>query len=165
MTRFGAWIARSVVAAAAAWWLVSGGPARAQDNDFWDRPPGGFWELGANWADGSAPGILDTATFNVAGAYLVEFGTAPAAIRELNLTAGNVTFNSPGAVRTLNVNSSLFGGPQDVNITNGASLSLGTVNWVFYHAAPSDGRSRAEREFRVDAQRPIRQRRRHVKTD
>jgi T5SS/PEP-CTERM-associated repeat protein len=126
MTRFGAWIGRAVVAAA--WCLAIGGPARAQDNDIWDRPPGGFWELGANWADGSPPGTLDRATFNVAGDYLVEFGTAPSAIRELNVTAGNVTFNSPGAFRTLNVNSTLFGGPQDVNISNGASLSLGTVD-------------------------------------
>jgi T5SS/PEP-CTERM-associated repeat protein len=127
MTRSGASIARSLVAAAVAWWLTSGGLSLAQDNDFWDRPPGGFWEFGANWADGSVPGTLDRATFNVAGTYLVEFGTAPQAIRELNLTAGQVTFNSPGTFRTLNVNSTSFGGPQDVNITNGATLTLGTV--------------------------------------
>lgn len=133
MTRLGVGIGRYIVAAAAAWWLVSGGPARGQDNDFWAAANSGTWQVGSRWADGSTPSTLDRANFNLAGAYLVLFNGDPSAIRELNMTAGNVTFasSSVGAGHTLNVTSSTFGGPRNVNITNGASLSLGDISGFF----------------------------------
>ena len=131
-TLLAAWIFRSVVATAAAWWLVSGGPALA-NNDKWDAAASGVWETGSNWADNGRPGSFDEATFNLAGAYTVTFNGVPVPIQALSLTgAANVTFTSANSVdiRTLRVNSPITGGPQDVDIRNGATLSLGTFFFV-----------------------------------
>src|SRR5690349_6047858 len=80
--------------------------ARAQAAaDVWDNNPGGNWENGANWADNSTPGNADTATFNLAATYSVTFGVAPAAIQNLTVSAGTVTFASSGGAKTLSVNA------------------------------------------------------------
>lgn len=94
-------------------------------NDVWDNNPGGNWENGLNWVDGSTPATGDTATFNLAATYPATFGVAPTAIQALTVNAGTVTFQSSGGAKTLNVNS---GGSQDVVVTGGStSLILGTL--------------------------------------
>ena len=128
MTRFNASFKPYAFMATAAWWLVSGALVLAA-NDSWDAAASGVWETDTNWADNTSPGVFDTATFNLAGAYTVAFNAVPTPIRELTLTgAANVTLTSANSVdvRTLRVNSSLSGGSQNVNISSGASLSLGT---------------------------------------
>jgi fibronectin-binding autotransporter adhesin len=93
-------------------------------NDVWDNNPGGNWENGLNWVDGSTPGTGDTATFNLAATYSATFGVAPTAIQALTVSAGTVTFQSSGGAKTLNVNS---GGVQDVAVTGASTLlTLGT---------------------------------------
>ena len=87
--------------------------------DVWDNNPGGNWENNFNWADNTAPGTGDTATFNLAATYPVTFGVAPTAIQSLTVSAGTVTFQSSGGAKTLNVNS---GGAQDVLISGASTL-------------------------------------------
>lgn len=96
-------------------------------NDVWDNTPGGNWENNANWADGSTPGISDSATFNLAQSYPVTFATDPAAIQALTVSAGTVALQSSGGARTLNLTAGA--GSQDI-VVSGASttLTLGAAN-------------------------------------
>ncbi|MDZ4658736.1 MAG: hypothetical protein SH868_14265 [Bythopirellula sp.] len=94
MTRFGTSIGRSVVAAAAAWWLVSGAPSLAA-NDIWKTAASGVWQTDTNWADNTSPGFFDSATFNLAGTYTVTISDNSPTISALTLTgAANVTFTN-----------------------------------------------------------------------
>lgn len=131
MNRHGADFWRRIFLLAAVSWLISGSPSLA-NNDTWDTAVSGTWQTGSNWLDNSAPGNADEATFNLAGTYTVTFNGTPFAIRALTLTgAANVTFTSigpfAGEVGTLRVNS---GGTQDVLITNGTNLTLGTGSLI-----------------------------------
>jgi hypothetical protein len=94
-------------------------------NDTWDNNLGGNWENNANWADGTAPGINDSATFNLAQTYAVSFANEPSVIQALSASAGTVTLQSSGGAKTLNLTAGA--GSQDV-IVSGASttLTLGT---------------------------------------
>jgi hypothetical protein len=114
--------AASVVSFATLLILAVRGGARAA-NDVWDNNPGGNWENGLNWTDGSTPGAGDAAVFDLGGSYPVTFGVAPAPIQTLGVFAGTVTFQSSGGAKTLSVNS---GGSQDIVVTGGSTLILGT---------------------------------------
>jgi T5SS/PEP-CTERM-associated repeat protein len=96
-------------------------------DDIWDgnqaAPPSGVWGTGNNWVDNSAPGPSDTATFNVPQTYAVTFAAHPPAIQNLTVSAGTVTFQNSGGVKTLNVNS---GGEMDA-VVSAATLNLGTT--------------------------------------
>src|SRR5262245_37253625 len=96
-------------------------------NDVWDNTPGVNWATGANWVDGSTPGVNDSATFNLAQSYSVTFSADPAVIQALSVTAGTVTFQSSGGARTLALTAGA--GSQDL-IVSGATtaLNLGTTN-------------------------------------
>ena len=88
---------------------VSGGRAA---NDVWDNTPGVNWDTGANWTDGSTPGVNDSATFNLAQVYSVTFAADPAVIQALSVTAGTVTLQSSGGARTLSLTAGA--GSQDL---------------------------------------------------
>ena len=96
-------------------------------NDVWDNNLGGNWGTGANWTDGSTPGINDTATFNLAQIYTVSFAADPAVIQALSTTAGTVTLQSSGGAKTLNLTAGAGG--QDLVVTGATTtLTLGTSN-------------------------------------
>ena len=138
MTRFNASFKPYAFMVAAAWWLPSSAPALAA-NDFWDTAASGVWQTGSNWLDNTTPAGGDTATFNLAGAYMVTFNGTPPAIRVLGLSNGvNATFTSIGAaagqISTLRVNSA--SGSQNVHIQSGSNLSLGTSGGLFTPSKP-----------------------------
>ena len=88
-------------------------------------PPTGIWDSGNNWSgDNTTPGNSDTATFNLAQTYAVNFAADPLAIQNLTVSAGTVTFQNSGGVQTLDVTS---GGALDVFIGT-ATLNLGTTS-------------------------------------
>ncbi len=94
-------------------------------NDTWDNNLGGNWGTGANWTDDSTPGINDTATFNLAQAYMVTFAADPAVIQALSVSAGTVTLKSSGGAKTLNLTAGAGG--QDLVVTGATTtLTLGT---------------------------------------
>ncbi len=95
-------------------------PGARAGNDIWDNNPGINWENGANWVDGSTPGINDTATFNLAQIYTVTFAADPAVIQALSVTAGTVTFRSSGGARTLNLTAGA--GSQDLFVTGATTI-------------------------------------------
>jgi hypothetical protein len=99
-------------------WASTAGAA----NDVWDAGSG-FWSTNTNWADDTAPGNNDTATFNLAGARTVSFLSAPPSIQALTVSAGNVTFDSFTGVHTLSVNSA--SGTQDVTVNGGSTFTVG----------------------------------------
>jgi T5SS/PEP-CTERM-associated repeat protein len=100
--------------------------------DVWDGngavPPSNNWNFDPSWADNSAPGNADTATFNIGAIYTVSFSvTNPDAIQALTISAGDVTFASTSSTaRNLRVNSA--SGSQDVSITGASTfLTLGAA--------------------------------------
>jgi hypothetical protein len=95
----------------------------------WKTVVNGNWETGTNWNPSNmTPGNSDSAIFNVTGpAYTVTIGTPPDSIEDLAVSAGNVTFQSNGGTKTLNINSGL-GGSQRVAVTGpSTTLTLGTI--------------------------------------
>lgn len=94
------------------------------DADYWKDPVNGAWGTGSNWVDGTTPTDANTASFDVSGSYLVTFDANPDSIRELNISDGTITFQSSGGGETLAVDSA--SGSQDVTISGGASLILGS---------------------------------------
>ncbi|MBA3480592.1 MAG: hypothetical protein H0T51_02150, partial [Pirellulales bacterium] len=141
MTRFGAWIGRSVVAAAAAWGLVSGSPSSA-DIDVWKTAASGVWGTGGSWVDGTTPSsIFDQANINLAGTYTVSFSADPDPIGALTVnSAANVTFASnsrppsPIVPRTLRLVDTSGGG--DLSVRGRATLTLGHMTGGFPSSHP-----------------------------
>ncbi len=113
------------------------GSAAHAASDIWDNMAGGNWENGANWADGSTPGINDSATFNLAESYSVTFATDPAVIQSMLVSAGGVTLRSSGGARTLQLTAGA--GSQDLVVTGAStSLVLGTASNPLHIAAGDD---------------------------
>jgi hypothetical protein len=95
----------------------------------WDgnasSPPSGTYSIANNWNPNQVPSSGGTATFNVDDTYTVTFGANASPIGQLDVTAGYVTFASTGSTKALPVTS---GGTQNVTITGGATLELGSVD-------------------------------------
>ncbi len=66
--------------------------------DTWTSPTGGFFDVGFNWADGTAPGVGESALFNLAATYDVNWDSITGNTTNSGLTidAGEVTFFSSG---------------------------------------------------------------------
>ncbi len=95
----------------------------------WKEAASGNFTDPARWAEGSVPGALDTAQFNVEGTYSVSFDTT-VTNKEFNIKQGNVTFLLNGSTyRTLN-NGTPKIGAQDGDI---AAL---TVTGGVFHVTP-----------------------------
>ena len=62
----------------------------------------GNWEFGSDWVGGKTPGNNDFAAFNSPGVFNIAFGVQPAAIQNLEVDAGAVTFASRNGPKTLN---------------------------------------------------------------
>ena len=76
------------------------------------------------WSNLSPPSAADSATFDVANTYSVIVNGNPPSIRDLTVSAGDVTLVNGGAVESLSL--SLFSGPQSVSVTgDGTTLSFG----------------------------------------
>ena len=71
------------------------------DTILWNTGTSGNWEVGTNWSTGNTPGNIDSATFSVTGTYNVTFGVNPASIQRLIVSAGAVTLQSNGTLKTL----------------------------------------------------------------
>lgn len=84
------------------WLAMAAIPSGASANEItWNTATNGNWENGANWFGGNTPGNNDSATLNVAGTYTITFGINPASIQRLIVSAGTVTLQSNGTVKTL----------------------------------------------------------------
>jgi fibronectin-binding autotransporter adhesin len=106
-------------------------------SDIWDNNPGGNWENGANWMDGSAPGVNDSATFNLAQTYMVTVGTDPGVIQSVLVSAGTVTLRSAGGAKTLQLTAGAGG--QDLVLSGATtSLTLGTAGNPLHVTAGDD---------------------------
>ena len=125
---------RRVLATVALWAATL--PARAAV-DVWDNTPGGNWETAANWTDGTTPTANDSATFNLAQTYTVNFAVDPGAIHALSVSAGNVTFRSTGGARTLLLTSGA--GSQDILLSGATTtLNLGMASNPLHLTAGDD---------------------------
>ncbi|MCC7085458.1 MAG: hypothetical protein IT427_10665 [Pirellulales bacterium] len=95
--------------------------------DTWKAAVDGDWSDDSRWLDGSAPGVSDSvllAVGSLQAPYNIAFSSAPAAIKDLALTAGEVTLMSVGGVKTLNVTAP--GGNHHVTISGAETvLQLG----------------------------------------
>jgi T5SS/PEP-CTERM-associated repeat protein len=118
------------------------------NNDTWKSAASGVWEVGSNWLDNSTPNNGDQASFNQPGTYGVTFGSAPAAIQDLFVIAGDVTFASGGTTRTLNVTSG--GGGLDALISDGAIFTLGLAGQSLNLAVGDDLRVQLGGTLNVD---------------
>lgn len=106
-------------------------------NDVWDNTPGGNWNNAANWTDGSAPTVGDSATFNLAQAYGVTFNAEPGVIQGLLVSAGGVTFQSSGGARTLFLTAGA--GSQDLVVSGATTtFTLGASNNPLHITAGDD---------------------------
>jgi PEP-CTERM motif len=108
-------------------------------NDIWAPPSTGYWlnlaplptpappyipGFNTWWSNLSPPSAADSATFNGANTYSVIVNGNPPSIRDLTVSAGDVTLVNGGAVESLSV--SLFGGSQSVSVTgDGTTLRFG----------------------------------------
>ena len=110
------------------WWALAAlvvlvaYPAAAADFH-WANPAGGSFANPANWQEGSVPGPLDTAFFDLAAVYSVLFA-ADAENRELSIPAGTVTFDLDGSTYTINLpGSTVFvgsaGQAASIHVSNG----------------------------------------------
>lgn len=74
-------------------WSMMGWPETLRAADvFWENENGGAFDVGANWSGGFAPGGADTAIFDLADTYQVDF-TQDEETERLRLHDGVVTFD------------------------------------------------------------------------
>lgn len=98
---------------------------RANADSWKDVGSGTFdFNTASNWVDASTPTASDSATFNVARTYTVNFGTSPVTNQSLVVLAGTLTFAASGTTADYNLTGA--GGSQEVKVTRG-SLTLGTL--------------------------------------
>ena len=95
------------------------------NNDTWKAAVSGIWGTGANWTDGTTPGIADSATFDKPGTYTVTLNTGTSPIQALSVTNANVTLATSGGFQALHVSSG--GGSTSATVVGGSSLTLGTT--------------------------------------
>ena len=98
------------------------------DTILWNTGTSGNWEVGTNWSTGNTPGNNDSATFSVTGTYNVTFGVNPASIQRLIVSAGAVTLQSNGTLKTLGTdavggNNSVFVQGTTTTLNLGGSTS------------------------------------------
>ena len=86
-------------------------------NKIWANPVTGSWATAANWT-GGVPTAADSATFNKAGAYTVNFSAVFQNTQNISLTAGTVTFERITTPATLDL------GNYELAVSSG-TLNLG----------------------------------------
>ena len=85
-------VSRSAIFAAI---IASAGTASAGVNS-WVSPVDGFWDVGANWSTGIAPGTLDSASIAVAGTYTATIRSG-IAVEELSISNVNAILDIQNA--------------------------------------------------------------------
>ncbi len=96
----------------------------------WTNTAGGFWQTGSSWSPAGPPTSNDDAAFASANAYTVTV-TSNLAVRDLNVSAGDVTltmFNNAATLQVANVNVS--GGKLIVPGLIGRASLPGVLNYT-----------------------------------
>ena len=108
-------------------WSLSWALPLQAANKTWTNPVTGSWTTAANWT-GGVPTATDSATFNQAGDYTVNFSSVFQSLNNMSFSAGTVTFERLASPATLQITDA--SGGRDLTIGN-ATLNMGqslTVN-------------------------------------
>jgi T5SS/PEP-CTERM-associated repeat protein len=107
-----------VFCAAALLWTL---PAHALLNT-WANPVSGSWSDASKWTGGGVPTGTDSATFNKAGTYTVNFSNVFQNLTDMFVTGGNVTFERVASPATLTI---VAAGYDDQLTVGNATLNMG----------------------------------------
>lgn len=95
----------------------------------WTNPAGGNWDDPANWAPSAVPGALDTANFDLSGAYTVALPATPVLVGGASVNKGEVGFTvgQGGSFQMYGLNV----GNADAHLSGGGHFVIGDLDSIF----------------------------------